>query len=63
MYVTKEKQSPVILGESCEFGGFLGLVWTGDLLVAGCEKTCFVPCSIATEQGRVNKMFGLQICS
>ena len=29
----------VMLRESCEFGGYLGLgVWTGDVLVVGCEK-------------------------
>lgn len=31
----------VMLRESCEFGGFLGLVvWTGDLLEVGSEKLC-----------------------
>lgn len=34
----------MMLRESCKFGGFLGLgVWTGGLLVVGCEKlVCLV---------------------
>lgn len=45
----------VMLRESCKFGGFLGLgVWTGGLLVVGCEK---LVCLVSTLKKGENKRY------